>query len=98
MKSLPTTSEVEYTSVKIEEYNSQKFENLLALVKPNLWRLNKVLEATQANPEILNRVAVGIANISNSKSRVGTVLVHINSDISTVEVRERDEEKLSVLG
>jgi hypothetical protein len=86
MNSLPTIVEIK----DFEKLNDAKFSEMLSFCAPELWRLWQYLMETRVNIRVLPKVVRGIANIAESPSHVGRVIIFVEGDKVSLQIREND--------
>lgn len=95
MKSLPTTEVDPYTLERAN--NDAKISALFASLFPDtpvpyefIFDMVRMLESTRVNARILPEVIRGIYNL-NTNDRRGQVIIHVQKDLTNVQVRENSE-------
>jgi hypothetical protein len=95
MSSLPTIEVDPYVLERTN--NDQKIIQLFSSLFPDtsvpyefIFDLVRLLEETKVNARLLPEVVRGIYNITSNK-RVGQVIVHVQKELSNVQIRQNSE-------
>lgn len=93
--SLPTIEQDPYTLERSN--NDAKISQLFASLFPDtpvpyefIFDMVRLLESTKVNARILPEVIRGIYNL-NTSNRRGQVIIHVQKDLTNVQIRENSE-------
>lgn len=101
MRSLPTVEQDPYTLERSN--NDAKITQIFAQLFPDarvpyeyIFDIIRLLESTKVNARILPEVIRGISNLRISERR-GQVIVHVQKELTNVQIRENSETMSTLL-